>query len=57
MAEYRGIDVSALGGVVDFREVKAAGYSFAILRAAPGGYSGLIEKIKGGGARFDERSG
>ncbi len=36
MAGYRGIDVSVYQGEIDWRQVKAAGVQFAILRAAYG---------------------
>lgn len=53
MAEFRGIDVSAHNGGVDFNKVKAAEYSFAILRAGWCGHDGLIVRGKGYDARFD----
>lgn len=53
MAEFKGIDVSYYNGTIDFAKVKAAGYSFAILRAGWCGYDGLIVKGKGYDTRFD----
>lgn len=51
--EFKGIDVSYHNGAIDFNKVKAAGYSFAILRAGWCGYDGQIVKGKGYDARFD----
>lgn len=41
MAEYRGIDVSHWNGVIDWSSVKAAGYTFAIVKL---GHKGTMDK-------------
>ncbi|MDD9148171.1 LysM peptidoglycan-binding domain-containing protein [Sporolactobacillus sp. CQH2019] len=40
MAQYKGIDIASMQGHVDFNKVKAAGYSFVIIKATEGSEAG-----------------
>ncbi|MDD9149268.1 GH25 family lysozyme [Sporolactobacillus sp. CQH2019] len=40
MTKYKGIDIASMQGNVDFKKVKAAGYSFVIIKATEGSEAG-----------------